>query len=437
MEVEAFCRSLVVQMADEIVDAFHTDSHHFSPAPSRQASAHAANDSFLKLLEEEGIPVLKRVEFPELKSQIVQLRSVQQHDNRSCGYRSLHNAALAAAALKGPVVHRKAIIRRYSSTTHFWTHQNRFKAVLKKKVVRVEQSTETEQNYFWSQKVLDEGVMERTYLDYLLRHDKLLLALGGDATFTALTDFGLNTLMYNYLDVNNVIRLERVFRHFRDAKNYIHCFILGQTNHFVTLVAHKHPNGLEICFFDSMNRQTLEATDEDLRNIVEEIKQRRRVHLPHLVRNARQENWYAEQDLNSLQSCRFIPRLIHDCIVDRTDIRTALLELNMRGFNETFNKCMDTFPPAQALEGVLSWLNNYFPPAQVEANLLRVLKDVGIEYLSPAAREYLQDFLTKVVTATNNFTLRTTDHKLNRFYNSMRTLQSWLNPVRGKRKAKV
>jgi hypothetical protein len=49
--------------------------------------------------------------------------------------------------------------------------------------------------------ILDEGVMERTYLDYLLRHDELLLALGGDQTFTALTEFGLNNLMYNYLDV--------------------------------------------------------------------------------------------------------------------------------------------------------------------------------------------------------------------------------------------
>jgi len=294
-------------------------------------------------------------------------------------------------------------MRKFCSTPHFWSSHRRIYKILKKRVEEQKESSE-----FWTHKMVDDGVMERSFLHYLLNNDPFIHFLGGQSTFTALPDFGLNTLRYNRTSTTTCLHLESIFKQFQENSNNFHCFILGQTTHFVSLIAIKVDAEVEVVFFDSKNQATLLATDEDLEKIRLEILQRRRIMRKDLKEATLQ--WYSRQDLDRLKSCRYIAWLFHDCILGKRNIRSELLKLHIDGFLENYLYVMKGEGEASLPEDkeifktrLLEWLRDYMPPPVLSNNTKQIMDDLGVSFIPDDMKLLFVNNFVKPVIHNINF----------------------------------
>jgi len=86
----------------------------------------------------------------------------------------------------------------------------------------------------------------------------------------------------------------------------------------------------------------------------------------------------------SMKACQLFVNLLVNALLGKKDIVAALLELNLEGFFEIYEREVVSLSDFDSLDEntyftkLLAWLENYMPPAVFESNLLRVLRELSI-----------------------------------------------------------
>jgi hypothetical protein len=121
------------------------------------------------------------------------------------------------------------------------------------------------------------GVLERTFINYLLKHEDFFKLLKGrsDLGLSNLPDLSSYYLRNNTLDEKSMTELERVFEIFATRPTYAHAFTLGQMVHWVTVVINKVDGFVETVLFDSRNIFTIGATEEEVWYVINNRCKRR------------------------------------------------------------------------------------------------------------------------------------------------------------------
>ena len=155
----------------------------------------------------------------------------------------------------------------------------------------------------WTQQHVLHGEMERSYLSYLLTSDPSIRAVGGCQRISVVhvcaplsrpdhrplpaplsVQFAYGCVQ-NHTD--DVIKFQQTIERLRTRRSpHGHVFILGVTNHWLTLYAYhrnqsaeQHPvskrEGLALVYLDSNNVPVLGASDEEIDDIVVEREKKR------------------------------------------------------------------------------------------------------------------------------------------------------------------
>lgn len=220
---------------------------------------------------------------------------------------------------------------------------------------------------------------------------------------TALIDFSLCSLRMNALPLETIKRLQHTINcKFHQQQYASHAFVIGLTNHWISIVAHKHEEHLEIFVLDSCNVPVISASDYAINDFADKLQQRRMEQVKSgFVKDHEfyRSSYLRELDIVSMQSTKFLTWLIHDAILQKVDILRALIELNIHGFVESFFSTMghenyirqksvktyfssilkssysgvtagrsavhlsDGLDRLRAVEALVEWLERYFPPA--------------------------------------------------------------------------
>lgn len=322
-----------------------------------------------------------------------QIQTIKQQNNSACGYFALYNALWALRAIRAT---REAdaldCMAKLQDRVNFWRTYMRMIGDLKRKAL-----LQSSNSYPWSVRHIEQGVMERPYMEYLLQHEPLVKLLSdehGESMITAFPEFSWDQLKHNALSVRYLTTLDRIFERFRTRKNYAHTFILGQTNHWVTIVINKYEDThVEVVLLDSRNYDILNLSDSQIEAFA--IRRSEELRLPH---------WRIHLFYRSMVSSKHIAAMFYDCAVGSMhSIGRFLIRLNMCGFFETFEK---SFLPEEngSANGPLSWhialrhwLENYFPPPVLHENVCKFIESLGgVEALDGDIRMRFREWVEAV-----------------------------------------
>jgi hypothetical protein len=227
----------------------------------------------------------------------------------------------------------KEILSHLEDRTLFWrVYQDMINVLLK----RVERQNGT-YCYPWTKKDVSSGVNERPYMDELIANHKWPKALkfnDSSCGFSSLPEFSKNTHKYS-LSLNTTVYLDRVFEKFTKSKSdYCHTFLVGQTNHWVTIIVNKVNGFVETLLCDSRNSFALGMNYEEIKDmILTRGRKNGKVKDP--------EPWKLELWITSFIDIQFTTQLIHDCATGKTNAKDQLIHLYIEGFFENYHKSID------------------------------------------------------------------------------------------------
>lgn len=253
-------------------------------------------------------------------------------------------------------------------------------------------SSQSKSFYPWTVKDIESGMIERPYMAYLAQHHPWAVALEKNANLgiSILPDFALLSLKYNSLSLRQTRELETVFARFHVKQNYIHAFLMGQTNHWITVIVNKVEGKIETVLADSRNQFSLEWGEEE---IEADITSR--------LTGFQVESYIRSFWTLSVRDIQFTVPLLHSWALGECGVLSRLLELNIGGFMERWREVMgekkeegdnsDDF-----LTKLMYWLEVYYPPAVIECNVIRVLKEIGVEKIPDQVKKDLIEW-TRVI----------------------------------------
>jgi len=331
-------------------------------------------------------------------------------------------AAITAPTREEAVEH----LRRTSQRTRFWVAYTRIVNHLKKR------PSDPNEKYPWTAEHIEKGILERPYISYLMKSG----FIQSDVDITVLADFSMMGMRHNKLPIEDLNNLSQIFAKYRASKdeadngvdnvesidgpvhtkadicentsinngssnssnnnnnnnnnnnaksnnNRLHAFLVGQACHWISIICNKVEDHVEILVFDSRNHNLLTSTPEDFQRILDKHKT-----VP---------DWKREIYLCSLQEPQLTARLFHDSVMGVHDIITRLLEHNMEGFLCSFEEHVEKSELNDVwIVPFISWLEVYWPPPVVEANIVKVLEAVGVSKLSPATRQKFMRMVKKI-----------------------------------------
>ena len=317
----------------------------------------------------EGVPGLEAVE-------VMQPRVYTQHHNGLCGYYMLSNAVgFASALLAGPTSEvGRDILERLTSPVHFWKTY----LVARSRLVSYVEAKGDEVWFPWEKEyILDiESSMERAHVEYLFTHlmtPRVAATLkGARIQMVYLSDVGL--LLKGCYGVKRMQYLSSVFASFIQAPEGAIVICLGLATHWVTLAAVKsasHP--LQIFLLNSLNTPVLDKTDAQLWEACLAAADRK-MH--------REQKRYAHGRLllylQMKTDCRASVTMLAKLASGSLSVFSHWITGGMGRVLDSFaTHCWDlglpgTLPadPGHAVVVLESWLNSYFPPRQIENDLL-------------------------------------------------------------------
>ena len=136
-------------------------------------------------------------------------------------------------------------------------------------------------------------------------------------------------------------------------------FILGVTNHWVTLVVEKtSESGLHAFYLDSNNEPVLMATESELRRLVEAREEK------HVKRKgAPYSDWKRNVLYQSFVDQRDIVELLVGCVSRETDLRGELTKQNWSKLLDSFYECVSVRDGENDLylASLVQWIEQYYP----------------------------------------------------------------------------
>ncbi|PRP80097.1 hypothetical protein PROFUN_12251 [Planoprotostelium fungivorum] len=381
-----------------------------------------------------------------------QVKVIQQHKNDSCGYYSVFNLTMALSCILSPPDLCPLFSRQITNYAAFWLRFYEMKKILLR--TAEDEGKKGRAHYPWTRKHIDgeytavtieliralEHVMERLYLHKIIEYDPWLSllrqwmphgevlcgsVLSSQQTqmitespysydshdlfgFTFLAEMSSSTLKYNCLQVKNILKLEKIFERFHERREYAHAFMMGQTNHWlclfiikachITHIANHHP----ILFYHLNNSSA--KTDIDIRNDVKKDMDEN----PDRDRDEEEKREVMEQYVRSMVDTRDTCLLFHRCALGERNIVDTLVDVNISGFFENFETRTGPLNASGGVDGVdrdefmclfIDWLENWYPPAVIEANIQQTILSLGLERLGIEHRRRLMMWTKKVAWA--------------------------------------
>lgn len=315
-------------------------------------------------------------------SHVIEPRVLQQQHNDACGYYALHNGVVAYQAMFCVDTEtRQALLKLLRSPSSFWRLFRDAKASLLAKAIR-----EGDKNWPWSTAAIEEGVMERTYLAYLIDYE--------NQHFPKLQS---TTLQFAYghftLPCAKILELQNTFNQIRKSTNASHIFFLGILTHWTCALVCKKDGDLSIIYMDSLNRPSLLENDQIVEEWLKATEQERlqlgKQKLTSFQKDvARQSRIDARLVLNQLIRCIHGEDIV---VITVNDIITRFLNSfeNFVGPIEEIEG-KKTEDPELLLSGLIHWLENYWRPATIRDSILNELKVYGHGFLDPDLKSRLK-----------------------------------------------
>ena len=229
--------------------------------------------------------------------------------------------------------------------------------------------------------------MERSYLTYLLTSDPAITSLGGHqkisvvhvsllcyflrGTFNFVSQFAYGRVLNS---TDEVLRLQETIQFVRNHRGY-HVFILGVTNHWVTLYAYHRaqprPGGesLSLLYFDSNNVAVLGATDSDICRVVEE-KERERVR----VKGYGYRSWKKTVITQALCDQRDVVTLLARCLSGQQNFSQSVASGQWKLVLDSFEQHITTAAKSEEelfLPLLLQWLETQHQPKSISDQHVR------------------------------------------------------------------
>ena len=157
-------------------------------------------------------------------------------------------------------------------------------------------------------------------------------------------------------------------------------FILGVTNHWVTLMAYQtRGKNIGVLYLDSNNEPVLLATSGDIKSLVEKREQK------HIARSGvGYTPWKRDTLEQSLHDQRDVVNLLCDCVRGECDLRYELINSYWKRLVRSYRENVTCQPGSGDLYAVmlLNWLESHYSAHVISECYIRMLIQLGKQFLS-------------------------------------------------------
>ena len=244
----------------------------------------------------------------------------------------------------------------------------------------------------WTTSYIHSGDMERSFLNHLLSTDTQVIAINSNNNIqvlhvrTSLICGGHNRFIplpppplpsqYAYgliqSSTEEVCAIQKRILELHQSKDDRLAFILGVTNHWVTMVVEKRrESSLHIFYLDSNNEPVLMATETELQTLVKarEQKYMKRKGIPY-------SDWKRNVLYQSFVDQRDIVELLVKCVSGEADLRGELTK-------QAWSKLVDSFYESVIvsdgeddlfLASLVQWIEQHYPTSVIHDHHVELLK---------------------------------------------------------------
>jgi hypothetical protein len=372
--------------------------------------------SLVALLEAAGVPLLwKRAGLGGCV--VAQVEVLKQTEPGACGYHALHNAVRLALLAADPDERRAlgAAVPAFSRAA-YWEHFLDMKRHLLERCATIQRHSARRRGraeapqYPWHASVVEENMLERVFLDYLLvAHPRVGMLQYGDGRDG---DCGVVITALPELVVESLESLVDVFRRC-SLPGFLHCFVVGAVTHWHAFVVNRPPERgapLEVLLADSRNENVAQLDLDAVRRAAQTHPR---------LRNDFDRFAYVQSRIRSRENVA----LFEGCATGARDVRSVFLDAQVHALLRSYRRhvsaplspaeatlpmylqreddeagggdAKDAAPPREEgwLQRLLSWLKQYYPPAMLVKRDVARLRNVGARFLSPAVQRQLLAWL--------------------------------------------
>ncbi len=180
----------------------------------------------------------------------------------------------------------------------------------------------------------------------------------------------------------------------RGENNYL-VFILGVTNHWVTLLAYRQcPEGIGLLYLDSNNEPVLLATEDDIDKLVEAREQK------YIKRKGvGYEPWKRKILRQSLCDQRDVVALLSDCLRGTHTLSSEYVSSHWEKMLSSYREMVTTSARDRDVHtvGLLCWLESGYSVRGLRDLYMKPLLFFGGESLTPQLRVNMQYWAEEVL----------------------------------------
>lgn len=199
-------------------------------------------------------------------------------------------------------------------------------------------------------------------------------------------------------------------------------FILGVTNHWVTLMAYKTSvRHIVVLYLDSNNEPVLLATIEDIKNLVEKRENK------HITKKGvGYTPWKRNTLEQSLHDQRDVVSLLCDCLRGECDLRSELINSYWKRLVWSYRDHVTCPPESGDLYAVmlLNWLESHYSAHIISEHYIKMLIQVGTQFFNC---QLLLEIQAWVSECNNDQLTNTGISQLNHFSCAMQQLHIIIN----------
>jgi hypothetical protein len=282
-----------------------------------------------------------------------------------CGYHALYSIIETIKYLKYKSFDRGWHI---AHPAYFWKFKNRISHYL------YDEGKKFDSDY-WSEHNTLQGDLERTFLRHLLDNNAKIMKLFQD-TDEFSVDLKIFSFQFKHVQMssNEIVSLQESIDKFISAENkeVVLCIMLGVTNHWTTLLAHKYNSFTEYFFMDSRNVPYLNYTEDQIAQHVEESNQKRREDGRKILTPF--QIMINKQSVADLQRTL---EILMNCLLGNTTLPSVVIE-------DKIGYMLENYYMIEAEDEymrLLTFLNSGFPATFIEGEYIRLLMRFDKKYI--------------------------------------------------------
>jgi len=236
--------------------------------------------------------------------------------------------------------------------------------------------------YPWDAGTIESGILERAHLQRLvLTHDRMAAVASRLGKLP-------NEVFFNIPELyrEHVQPLHQIF----SQESYVIAFLVGNVNHWNTIVVHRNRNEIEIILADSHNRDLLYIDEDKVRDFYSNVNEE--------DPTKRFFNW---SNFHKMVQCKTNVDMFINCANRRTTIHTVFcdqnVELVIKSLSENAMK-EGSFTP----ESLENWTREYWPITVLRKTHLNRLRKVGWQHISDQLRRRYEAIIQQILLVQCN-----------------------------------